>query len=238
MTIDPSIYIFINDQASYLNLWIALFLFYTIIRIYLKEKHPNVSITYGTVSSELAGLPLTLLHSVCFVKALISFDVFTALLFIWWGPGFIITAAWFIYINVRKIDFNWTPLGKITSWACKINYLLFMLLYWYFGCYEIMMAFSAWIIHDQINIAWFSKNADRTRRVTEDFWVIRVCYVGFLLLPIFIESFSYRGASIALGLSLFLMWLISIIRLIKKSDFYHIPDSKDFLRNIVYLKKK
>jgi len=238
MYIDHSIYFFMNNQAKYLNLWISLFATYTVMRIILSVIKPKSNLVYSLLASELAGLPLTLLHSICFIKAINAFDIISALIFLWWGPGFIITASWFLYIKWKKIDFDWSPFGRITSIACKLNYLLFMLVYWYFGCWEIIMVFSTWIIHDQINLAWFANNADRTRRLTEDFWVIRLCYICGLFLPIFITDFSYRAFSVTLGVILFLLWVLALIKVIKKGHFYYKPSSKDFLRNIVYLTKK
>jgi hypothetical protein len=42
--------------------------------------------------TELAGLPLTMLQPVCFIWAVMSRDVLSALVFLWRGPGFIAVA--------------------------------------------------------------------------------------------------------------------------------------------------
>lgn len=236
MLIDESIYIYMNDWAPYLNLWIAFFFAITIVRICLSFFKKQMG--YGSIISELPGLPLTLLHSVAFVKAIESQDIVTALLFAWWGPGFLVTAAWVIYIKVKKVSFDWAPFGLITSIACKVNYVLFMIFYLYFECYEIAAAFSIWIMHDQINLAWFTGNADRTRRITEDYWIFRMGYVLFLFTQFFVEEFADKTFSIILGLSILALWVVSIVKVIRKGQFRFKPDHSEFLRNIAYLSKK
>lgn len=235
--LDPEIYQFMDNIAPYLNLWVCLFLFYTIYNIVQVTLKPQRKISYGTMISELPGLPLTLLHTVCFVKGILAYDPLTVLLFAWWGPGFIVIAGIYLYTKKKKIAFNWAPLGYITSITCKINYLIFMIIYYYYGCYSIMLAFSVWIIHDQINLAWFEQNADRTRRTFEDYWLIRLCYVGFLFIPC-IFNIPYRIPSICLGLTLFTLWCFALVKVTQEGNFYRRPDHKEFLRNIVYLSKK
>jgi hypothetical protein len=238
LNIDKTIYEYMNDLAPMLNLWVAIFFLFTLIRIGITLVKPSKKITYSSVLSELPGLPLTLLHTVCFIKAIYAQDIISAALFIWWGPGFILIAMLYIYIKLRKVNFNWAPLGWITSVACKLNYLFFVIVYFYFGCYEIITAFSIWIIHDQINLAWFANNADRTRRLTEDHWLIRICYLAFLFLPIFVLSFSYRFETLILTSALFVFWALAIIKVIRKGYFKVRPPHEKFLRNIIYLAKK
>tara|TARA_R110002110_G_C13469307_1_gene719842 strand:- start:10241 stop:10975 length:735 start_codon:yes stop_codon:yes gene_type:complete len=237
VTIDESIYHWMNSLAPYLNLWVACFFVLTLSKILVQIFMPSKYFSYGSILSELPGLPLTLLHTVCFVKAMISLDIISMILFVWWGPGFILTAILVMYIKIRKIDFDWKPFGLVTSVACKINYLLFVLIYAYYGCYEILLAFSVWIIHDQINLAWFCENADRTRRLFEDFWLIRLAYIVFLFVP-FVFDMPFRLESASLGVLLFIMWCLAIIKVVKAENFHHRPSHKDFLRNIIYLSSK
>lgn len=236
--LNKAIYEYMNDLAPMLNLWVAFFFLLTLTRIVIVTLKESTKLRYGSILSELPGLPLTLLHTICFVKAIYAHDLISALLFVWWGPGFIIIAILFIYIKLQKINFNWTPLGFITSVACKLNYLLFMIVYFYFGCYEIIVAFSVWIIHDQINLAWFANNADRTRRITEDHWLIRIGYVVFLFIPVFVSSFAYRFETLILNSALFIFWVFAIIKVTRNGYFKIRPSHKEFLRNIVYLSKK
>lgn len=236
--LDPSIYHFMNNMAPYLNIWVALFFIITIYKITVTQINPQKKFSYGALFSELPGLPLTLLHTVCFVKGFILHDYVSVLLFAWWGPGFIITAIWALYIKMKKIAFDWTTIGYITSIACKVEYLIFMIIYYLFDCYSIMMAFSVWIIHDQINLAWFNNNADRTRRVLEDYWIVRLAYVGFLFIPFFSSDMPNRYFSLILGLSLFILWVLAIIKVIRSGNFYFRPGHQEFLRNIIYLTKR
>lgn len=101
-----------------------------------------------------------------------------------------------------------------------------------------MYAFSVWIIHDQINMAWFALNADRTRRTFEDFWLFRLLYVGLLFIPFFYEKIPYRVSFGILGISLFFMWIISLYKVYRHGVFLNRPIGIDFLRNIVYLSSR
>lgn len=236
--LNKEIYEYMNNLAPMLNLWVAIFFVITLMRIAISILKPTKKLIYGSALSELPGLPLTLLHTVCFIKAINAHDFISILLFSWWGPGFIIIALLYIYIKFKKNRFNWKPLGLITSVACKLNYLLLIIIYFYFGCYEIITAFSIWIIHDQINLAWFADNADRTRRLTEDYWLVRVGYLAFLFLPIFITNFSYRFETLIFSLLLVVFWIFAMIKVIKNGYFKLRPSHEVFLRNIVYLSQK
>jgi hypothetical protein len=237
MTIDTSIYFWMNSLAPYLNAWVACFFAVTLLKISISVLKPNIKLSYGSLISELPGLPLTLLHTACFIKAVLANDIISMMLFVWWGPGFILTACWYVYIKIRKISFDWTPFGYATSVACKVNYVLFVLVYFYLGCYELIIAFSTWIIHDQINLAWFNKNADRTRRIFEDFWLLRLGYVAFLFLP-FLFNMPYRNETAIFGSLLFIMWVLAIVKVTKSGNFFNRPSHETFLRNIVYLSHK
>ena len=58
-----------------------------------------------------------------------------------------------------------------------------MIVFFYHDLLAIPFVFSLWIMHDQIRLSWLQDNADRTRRLCEDFWVVRLGYVLFLFLP-------------------------------------------------------
>jgi len=239
LKLNPEVYTFFESCADYLIIWIATFFLITIYRILLSFKNDRETMGYGMVISELPGLPLVLLHTVCFVKAIMLKDIASMLLFSWWGPGFLIVAT--IYIRAKKTGrkINWQPFGKATSYMCKINYLIFMAIYYYFDCPKMMYVFSIWIILDQINLAWFTNNADRTRRTFEDFWIFRVLYVALLFIPFFYPSIHYAIALKIFGISLFVLWLIMLYQLKKSEHFLKRPDNyAEFLRNIVYLTKE
>src|SRR5688500_17652939 len=82
-------------------------------------------IKHSSWLTEVAGLPITLMHSICFVWAAIERDWIAMLLFLWWGPGLLGT---FVLIATRKP--NWKPHATWISWACKLWYLAFMLAFW------------------------------------------------------------------------------------------------------------
>eukprot|EP01125_Pyxidicula_operculata_P004169 TRINITY_DN1607_c2_g1_i3.p1 TRINITY_DN1607_c2_g1~~TRINITY_DN1607_c2_g1_i3.p1 ORF type:complete len:180 (+),score=3.34 TRINITY_DN1607_c2_g1_i3:268-807(+) len=152
------VYSFMNDQATWMSFWIMAFACFTVVNLYRLYSNPKEIGNYGTNTflSEGPGLPLSLLHTACFVIAIQHRDFLSVLLFSWWGPGFIVVAAWYLYIKKYKIKFDWSPLGLITSYGCKINYLLYVLIYFYYGMYHIIYVFSIWVIHDLINLGMYS----------------------------------------------------------------------------------
>jgi hypothetical protein len=175
------------------------------------------------------------MHSVSFVKAIQIGDWFGAILFAWWGPGFLVTVVILALSRKGKINFNWKWYGKVTSITCKLNYLILVLVYASFGLYSVIFTFSIWIIHDQINLAWFCQNADRTRRTFEDYWFIRLLYLGGLFIP-FIFPIPFGNYFRFLGSALFLLWIISIRQLVKQGVLLKRPDGKGkYLRDIIYL---
>ena len=236
--LNRSVYQLMESQASYLIVWIGLFFVLSLMRISLNYLNPKKVSGYGFGLSELPGLPLILMHTVCFIKAIMVKDIISALLFAWWGPGFIIVAVIYLYAKFCHRKINWAPFGLITSYACKVNYVIFMMIYFYYSMPLIMFAFSAWIILDQINLAWFSANADRTRRTFEDFWLFRVLYFGFLFIPLFYKDLPSRQLLCILGLSLFICWIAALVKVVRQGVFLNRPSGQDFLRNIIYLSKK
>lgn len=230
--LDPEIYISFNKFVPYLVLWIFLFfvesIFKVFMTIFLKKDF-----SHRGIKSELPGLPLTLLHTYVWVLSIIKLDLITFILFAWWGPGFLVSAYLFLF---RK-DFNWPKYGQITSYLCKIFYVIYMVIFYYLGVYDLMFVFSVWIIQDQICLIWFEQNADRTRRTFEDKWLFRLLYPGLLFCPFFLEV-SYSWEYKIFGTSLFIVWALSLIKISLDGKFHNKPHSyKEFLRNIVYEKK-
>lgn len=236
--LNRAVYQLMESQAPYLIIWIGAFFILSIVRILLNRLYPNKISGYGFGLSELPGLPLILMHTACFIKAIMVKDILSALLFAWWGPGFIVVAIIYIYAKFSHKKINWAPWGLITSYACKINYVLFMLVYFYYSMPLIMFAFSAWITLDQINLAWFSANADRTRRTFEDFWLFRLLYLGLLFVPVFYQDLPYKGSLLVFGTSLLICWFVALITVVRRGIFFVRPSGQKFLRNIVYLSKK
>lgn len=104
--------------------------------------------------------------------------------------------------------------------------------------WSIIYTFSFWIVHDQIILAWFCINADRTRRIFEDFFLIWLLYLGSLFIPFFIKipnSQIFQPISILL----FILWIFSVRRLMNRGVFFNRPSGKGtFLRDIIYLPLK
>lgn len=222
-------YEFFESSAPYLIAWIALFHIFSLFKIayqYISKKN----IQYKGLISELPGLPLTLMHTVCWVFFITNLDIFSTILFFWWGPGFLISA----YIFLFRKNFNWLKYGRITSIACKTCYVTLMSVFLILGLPQIVFTFSVWIITDQINLIHFEKNADRSRRLIEDWWFLRIAYPAFLFIPFFYDT-PYNLLYKIIGGSVFIIWLWSLIKIIKSGLFFSKPGSyKDFLRNIVY----
>ena len=234
----PDIYHFFESISPFLNYWLTFFFAFTLLRlsifIFTKEE---VNI-YNSVIGEAAGIILILAHTVCFFMAIYAKDIISTILFIWWGPGFLATGLILLLSKKAVINFNWAIYGRITSIACKASYIIFMGIYFFLDDWSIIYTFSFWAIHDQINLAWFCANGDRTRRTFEDLFFIRFLYLGGLLIPFFIEipgNQIFRPISILL----FTLWILSIQRLIKKGVLFNKPGGTGaFLRDIVYLPLK
>ena len=232
------VYHYFELTSPFLNLWLTVFFIFTLIRltIFITTRE-RVSI-YNSIIGEAAGIPLILNHTVCFFKSIQARDIFSILLFSWWGPGFLITGVLMILSKRKLIDFNWAWYGLVTSIACKMNYVIFMVIYGWLGYYSIIFTFSVWIIHDQINLAWFCTNGDRTRRTFEDYWIVRVMYLGGLFTPFFVQI-PHRNYFVLLGVVIFFLWLVSVMRLKDKGVLMVRPEGGgNYLRNIVYLSRE
>jgi hypothetical protein len=231
----PDIYHFFESISPFLNYWLSFFFILTLLRLSIfiltKEK---VSL-YNSMIGEAAGIILILSHTICFCMAIYAKDIFSTILFLWWGPGFLITGVILFLSKKNLINFNWALYGRVTSIACKVSYIIFMLIYWWLEDWSIIFTFSFWIIHDQINLAWFCTNADRTRRTFEDYFLIRLVYIGGLFIPFFINIPNSQILR-PIAFLLLLIWAFSIQRLIKKDVFFNRPTGEgSFLRDIIYL---
>lgn len=186
--------------------------------------------------TELAGLPLTFLQPICFVKAVMIGSLPGMIFFMWWGPGFILTllAVGIARLRAKRID--WSRLATPISWACKIYYLIYIYAFYAFGLPTIAFTFSVWIINDQIEKLFMSLDADRTRRTFHDKWIPRLAYPLGLFIPIFCEV-PYQPLLISYGLLLFFIWTAGLIFVYKKGKFFDLPDDPSLLRNMTYFGK-
>lgn len=163
-------------------------------------------------------------------------DWISAALFVWWGPGFVIVASWYLYTKIKKVAFDWSPYALPTSISCKLIYLILMAVFYHHGLLAIPFVFSLWIMHDQVRLSWFQNNADRTRRVCEDFWVVRLGYFLFLFVPWF-EQIPYRVLGMVLGPLIALLWIAGLRQVIRAGHFFNTPDDPTAnLRDIVYIR--
>jgi hypothetical protein len=227
------------ERASpFLIVWIALFTLVNIVRI--ARQRPGPAAREGMIASELPGLPLMLLHSVGFVLSILSRDLASSLLFLWWGPGYVFVASTLLVrARRRSPPIRWKPFARVTSWLCKLSYVAFMAVYCSLGLYGIPFVFSAWIIQDQVKLTWLRQNADRTRRVSEDLWIPRILYAALLGLP-FVAEVPLRPFAAGLGVLLLGLWVAGLARVVRAGRFRDRPDPRasDNLRDIVYLNER
>lgn len=122
--------------------------------------------------------------------------------------------------------------------TCKIDYLLLVGVFLHYGLPAPVFAYSLWIMHDQVRLAWLQRNADRTRRVSEDWWIPRLCYPLFLGLPLVSADLPCRWLCAAAGALVLVLWIWGLARLVRMRLFFTKPPSfTDNLRDIVYLEK-
>lgn len=229
---DIEIYRIFDSSTPYLVGWISIFFVITISKIF-RIIFTGKSFRHTGLKSELPGIPLTLMHTYVWYLSILKKDLVTCLLFSWWGPGFLVSA----YLVLFRKDFNWPKFGKLTAYLCKIHYVIYMGIFYYFETYSLIFVFSVWIIQDQICLIWFEKNADRSRRLLEDKWIFRILYPMCLFTP-YLFKMNFQFEYQILGVSLFVVWAYSVVKIVADGDFYKRPHSyKEFLRNIVYEKK-
>ncbi|MEN9358509.1 MAG: hypothetical protein RL095_44 [Verrucomicrobiota bacterium] len=217
--------------APWLALWISFFSLATFARLLLQRlgKAP------GLLFIEGSGLPLILMHSVCFVEALLHREGLGLLLFAWWGPGFLIVAWAYLRARKRGTYLRWGPWRPAISWACKINYLVFVALYLWQGHWTIIFVLSLWIMNDQVALAWRADDADRTRRTLDDAWIFRLLYPAGLFIPCFVPI---PGADVMVLLSGLLLaaWLLGLLRIWRLGLFRRLPGDQMLLRNMTYFR--
>lgn len=235
---DREIWEFMESATPYVILWIFAFTILTTLRIVRRIRVGVARVADNPVLTEFAGLLLTLLPSVCFVWALAKGDWLSAVLLVWWGPGFLLSIALVVAAKVRKVEIDWYPWRNAISWLCKLSYLAYVALFAWLGLFGMIFAFSAWIINDQYEKAFMSLDADRLRRTFDDYWLFRLAYPAGLLVPYFAENLEYRVPYAIYGSVLLLLWLAGAAYVRRKGKFRLRPDDTTLLRNMAYFKKK
>ena len=232
---NPEVYRLFNMASPVIILWLSGFVALTIgLLIWRWRTGQGHRHRESLIGGELPGILLVLMHSVCFAYSVFLHDWLSAVLFGWWGPGFLIVAT--LVLLKRRVA--WQRIARATSISCKVNYLILVSLFVYHGYYGPVFCYSLWIMHDQVRLSWLQQNADRTRRVIEDYWLPRLCYPLFLCTPIFVTDFPYRWWCLTIAVVIASLWLWGLLRLVKRGGFRVRPTSyTDNLRDIVYLEK-
>ena len=234
---NPSIYSFMESASPYLICWSLVFTAITSVRIVLKYRRGIDRVPDSATYTELAGLPLTLLQSVCFVWAVASLDCRSAFLFLWWGPGFIATAVAVITSKRRGRTLDWHRFRYVISFLCKGYYLAYMAVFLWLNMPGMTFAFSVWIINDQYEKAFMSLDADRLRRTFDDLWLFRILYPAGLLVPFFYAHMPIRFLALVYGSTLLVLWLAGVLYVVRRGLLREMPQDPSLLRNMVYFPK-
>jgi hypothetical protein len=235
----PDIFHFLEAASPFFFSWSCAFTLLHTVRILRKHRLGIDKVPDSAALTELAGLPLTLLQSVCFVWAVIALDWLSMLLFLWWGPGFVFVLAVVIRARLRGRRIDWRPWRYLISFLCKFYYLAYVAAFWYWRAPGILFAFSAWVLNDQYEKAFMSLDADRTRRTFHDLWLFRVLYPAGLLAPWLFDvgafaSSGWRVFARAYGTVLLALWLAGLWYVKRRGAFLSLPDDPSLLRNMVY----
>jgi hypothetical protein len=238
MFIEEKIFNNFNDNSQYIIIWLFIFsvitfakLFYKLLTNYNDIMYSNTKlIEYkeNLILEELPGLTFILLHTLAWFY---GSNYMTKLYFIYWGPMYLITA----YLVVFKKKINWKQIAIPSSIGCKFFYIFFVGIFLYLKLYLPVYCYSVWIMHDQVKLAWYKNNADRTRRFFEDYFIFRIGYPLFLLLPFFVSNFYLRIPSMFVSIGILILWISGIIRLLYLGKFFIQPKIEGFGRDIIYL---
>jgi len=234
---NQALFRFMESCAPYLVFWSLAFTLITTVRVARRVRLGVERVPDSAVYTELAGLPLTLLQTVCFVYAAWLGDWLSMLLFLWWGPGFISIAALVITAKKRRRPIDWHRWRYLISVLCKGYYLAYVAAFLYMQAPTMLFAFSVWIINDQYEKAFMSLDADRLRRTFDDFWLCRVLYPAGLLTPVWFASMPYRAGFIAYGTVLLVLWIAGVANVKRKGLLLQRPADPSLLRNMVYFPK-
>ena len=229
-----AIFLFMEHASPYLVLWSSVFTLLTVVRLGARLRRGISRVPDSAAVTELAGLPLTFMQPVCFVWAVATRDWLSALLFLWWGPGFVAAVVAVIVSKVKGFAIDWHPLRYVISYLCKGYYLAYTAVFFTLGMPGMMFAFSVWIINDQFEKAFMSLDADRLRRTFDDHWLFRILYPAGLLVPWFAPATPHRPFAVVYGAGLLLLWLGGIVYVRRKGLLRERPSDPSLLRNMVY----
>ncbi len=164
----PSFY-WMESQMNLVIYWFMAFLLVILIKIILVRLNNVKKAKDSMVFTEAIGLPLTFMQPIVFYKSILDKDWFGSIITIWWGPGFLAVVILVLGSKILKKKINWGNSGIYISWLCKLYYLAYIILAFYWNMPKLIFALSAWIASDQIEKSFASLDADRTRRTFHDF---------------------------------------------------------------------
>jgi hypothetical protein len=228
-------FVWMETVMDYILYWLILFLPIIILKIALLKIRGVEKSKDSMLFTEAIGLPLTFLQPVAFAIAAYKLDWLGMFVTFWWGPGFLFVVFLVIRSKVVGRKINWGNSGKLISWLCKINYIVYLALAVAWNMPKLIFALSAWIASDQIEKTFASLDADRTRRTFHDSWIIRVLYPVLLFTPFFYDLEWYFKAH---GTVLFILWASGLIFVYRKGQFFEMPEDPTLLRNMTYFKKE
>lgn len=235
LTLESPAFIWMEEVMDYVLYWLIMFLPIILFKIYYVKRKGIKKSKDSMVFTEAIGLPLTFLQPVVFFKALIISDWLGMGLTLWWGPGFLFVVFLVLWRKFAGKKINWGNSGIYISWLCKVYYLAYVALGFFWGMPKLIFALSAWIASDQIEKSFASLDADRSRRSFHDFWVLRIMYPLFLFSPFY---FSLGALYKIYGVVLFVLWAIGIYKVYKKGEFFNLPEDPTLLRNMTYFSDK
>ena len=126
---NPAIYRFVEGASTHLVLWLCLFTVVTAWRVARRIRSGEGRVADSVLFTELPGLPIAALQSVCFVWAVVTRDWLSAALFAWWGPGFVAVAAVWLRAKRRGMAIDWHRYRYVISWLCKGHYVLYVVVF-------------------------------------------------------------------------------------------------------------
>ncbi len=138
----PEVVHLLDRAAPLLILWSFAFTLIHAVRIVRRFRRGPRKVPDNALLTELAGLPLTLLQSVAFVVAALHGDWPAMLLFLWWGPGFVVVLLIVAVARLRRRRIDWHPVRYPISYLCKLYYLAYVAVFFAHGLPGMVFAFK------------------------------------------------------------------------------------------------
>mmetsp|Transcript_95199 Transcript_95199/g.174344 ORF Transcript_95199/g.174344 Transcript_95199/m.174344 type:complete len:324 (-) Transcript_95199:335-1306(-) len=243
------IYSWLNALSPSMVVWTGLSAVVTAIRYFMKVKAGIERVNDSIIFTEGAGILLTVAQVVCNAWGVLAGDWATAVLFSWWGMGFVITVFFFLKARAQNRTINWNqsgcpfgpaflksiPLKTYTSWACKLAYVVYLLLFVCLGLRWQVFALSAWIVNDNVSKMLLELDSDRLRRTVDDWWIVRVFYLLGLLFPWTFVPGPMTTFCCFLSALLLILWFVGAADLYHRDLLMRYPTNSQLWRNVMYI---